>query len=88
DFTPEIFSDITEDVLAVSDHMLSSSFSSREKDYTDFFRTVTFRNKEEMEAVLGTIEDSSFLRDLKITTAKFNSDVKKLFSALGVFQAC
>ncbi|MBR6080226.1 MAG: DUF4954 family protein [Treponema sp.] len=81
-FTPEIFSDITGDVLDVSNTMLSSSFSSREKDYTDFFRTVTFRNKEEMESVLGTIKDSSFLRDLKNSTEDFNSRVTKLFSEL------
>ena len=81
-FTPEIFSDITGDVLDVSNTMLSSSFASREKDYTDFFRTVTFRNKEEMESVLGTIKDSSFLRDLKSSTEDFNSSVNRLFSKL------
>ena len=82
DFTPDIFDDMANDVLDVSNHMLSSSFSSREKDYTDFFRTVTFRNKEEMEAVLGKIEDSSFLQELKVTTAEFNGNVEKLFSTL------
>lgn len=81
-FDPEIFSDIKKDVLAVSDNMLSSSFSSREKDYTDFFRTITFRNKEEMEAVLGTINDSSFLQDLKVSTAEFNKSVETFFSRL------
>lgn len=81
-FTAEIFRDITEDVLSVSNHMMESSFSSREKDYTDFFRTITFRNKEEMEAVLGTIQDSSFLQDLKISTANFNSNLVKLFSEI------
>lgn len=81
-FDPEIFSDIKKDVLAVSDNMLSSSFSSREKDYTDFFRTITFRNKEEMEAVLGTINDSSFLQDLKVSTVEFNKSVETFFSRL------
>ena len=59
--------------------MLASSISSREKDYTDFFRTVTFRNKDEMEAVLGTLEDSSFLKDLKVSTAEFNASVESFF---------
>ncbi len=78
-FTHEIYQDIKDDVLAVSDNMLASSISSREKDYTDFFRTVTFRNKDEMEAVLGTLEDSSFLKDLKVSTAEFNASVESFF---------
>ncbi len=82
EFTADIFGDIMTDVLDVSNHMLSSSFSSREKDYTDFFRTITFRNRDEMESVLGTIQDSSFLQDLKVSTAEFNANVETFFSKL------
>jgi hypothetical protein len=82
EFDAAIFQDITSDTLVVSEDMLTSSYSSREKDYTDFFRSVTFRNKDEMEAVLGTINDSSFLQDLKVATKDFNADVEKLFEPL------
>lgn len=81
-FTPEIFFDITQDVAVVSVDMLESSISSRDKDYTDFFRNITFRNKEEREAVLGTIKDNSFLAELRRTTYEFNSSLEKLFKLL------
>ena len=82
EFDCEVYRDIMEDVLYVSDRMLSSSFSSREKDYTDFFRSITFRNKEEMEAVLGTINDSVFLKDLKTATEDFDHRLKEVFAGL------
>ncbi len=81
-FTSEDFDDLTKDVAAVSLNMLESSISSREKDYTDFFRSVTFRNKDEMEAVLGTLNDSSFLHILRAETESFNSTLEKMFRDL------
>lgn len=81
-FSPDIFADIRADVLAVSNHMLESSILSRQKDYTDFFRTVTFSSEEEMKAVLGTLDDNSFLQELKHTTHTFNRCIETLFAPL------
>src|SRR5574344_1441470 len=82
EFTPAVFEDITMDVTAVSDEMYNSSFSSREKDYSDYFRTITFRSKEEMEQVLGTIDSNEFLQELKPETEAFNKDLKRVFKGL------
>jgi hypothetical protein len=82
EFTPHLFYDITQDVAVVSFNMLESSITSREKDYTDFFRSVTFRNADEQEAVLGTMKDNSFLSELRETTDEFNTRLEKLFKVL------
>ncbi len=82
DFTTEIFADITSDVAYVSMEMLESSIASRSKDYTDFFRSITFRNKDEVEAVLGTMGDNSFLRELREATDDFNTNLERLFKKL------
>ncbi len=82
EFTPKIYKDIVEDVTAVSDEMYSAAFESREKDYRDFFRTITFRNEKEMEAVLGTINDNAFLKEFKPATENFDRRLKKLFVEL------
>ena len=82
EFTPYIYKDITIETAYMSMNMLESSISSREKDFTDFFRTITFRNKEEMEAVLGTIKDSKFLKDLKGATDEFDTNLELLFRTL------
>ena len=79
DFTKEIFMDITKDVALVSMNILESSISSREKDYNDYFRAITFRNKDEMEAVYGTLKDNSFLNELKSSTDEFETEIEKLF---------
>ncbi len=82
DFSKEIYADILNDVTIVSSYMYTSSISSRQKDYTDYFRSTTYRNKEEMTAVVGKIEDNSFLKKLKTDTEKFNSELEGLFKEL------
>lgn len=82
EFTSQIFYDITQDVAVVSFSMLESSIISRDKDYTDFFRSITFRNKEEQEAVLGTMKDNSFLTELRLSTDTFNTNLEKVFKLL------
>lgn len=80
EFTSEIFKDIINDVLIISNYIYENSLSSREKDYTDYFRTITYSSKEEMTAVIGTINDVSFLKELEKSTKEFNSSLETLFS--------
>ena len=80
DFTPEIFQDIIADTTEISCEMLNAAHSSREKDFIDEFRKITFRNDEEMAAVLGTMEDNEFLSEMKEKTAKFNEALLNLFN--------
>ena len=82
EFSAEIYADIIADVTVVSDCMYRSSIESREKDYTDFFRKTVYRNDDEMTAVLGTIEDNSFLHEMKETTQKFDKSLSKIFAEL------
>ncbi len=82
DFTKEIYADILKDVTVVSNYMYTSSISSRQKDYTDFFRAITYRNRDEMTAVVGRLEDNSFLKKLKTDTESFNAGLEVLFNKL------
>ncbi|MBP5446515.1 MAG: DUF4954 family protein, partial [Treponema sp.] len=78
DFTKEIFQDIIADVTAVSNDIYSDSIYSRKKDYDDPFRQMTYGDADEMTAVLGSINDNVFLRDLKVQTAQFNERLLEL----------
>ena len=69
-----------ESVAAVSNDMYALSVSSREKDYTDYYRKMTYRNREEMDAVLGTIESDDFLSMLKDDTEQFNKKLHRVFA--------
>lgn len=79
EFTKEIFEDIVADVTAVSNDMYNDSIYSRKKDYDDPFRQMTYGDKEEMTAVLGSLNDNAFLRDLKVQTQDFNARLANLF---------
>lgn len=81
-FTAEIFENIVEDVIDVSDYMYESSVESRRKDYMDYFRTTTYKNEEEMSAVVGKFDSNEFLAELKTDTQNFNEKLKILFRTL------
>lgn len=51
---------------------------SREKDYENIFRQITFQDKEEMSAAIGSIEDNAFI----IQTKKELEDFRLKISAL------
>ena len=82
EFSADIFADIIEDVSSMADIMYSESVGTREKDFTDYYRTMTYRSKEEMTAVLGTFKDSDFIKTLERDTDCFKKDVRILFRAL------
>ena len=81
-FTKEIYEDILADVAAINEEMYKSAFSSREKDYSDYFRSITFRNKEEQEAVIGSIDSNEFLVEMKPQTEIFQKKMSALFTEL------
>ncbi len=81
-FSAAIYRDICSDVAAVSAYMYESAVESRKKDYTDYFRTITFRSKEEMTAVLGTLDTNEFLCQLKKDTEEFSSRLPVFFAEL------
>ncbi|MBQ6780576.1 MAG: DUF4954 family protein [Treponema sp.] len=82
DFTKEVYEDILSDVSAIGDEMYKSAFFSREKDYSDYFRSITFRNEAEQRAVIGSIDHNEFLKELKPQTDTFRAKMKKLFAEL------
>lgn len=79
EFTRAIFDDIISDVTLVSNDMYKDSIYSRKKDYDDPFRQMTYGDKEEMTAVLGSLNDNEFLRSLKKSTEEFNERLKNIF---------
>lgn len=81
-FSQEIFKDIVHDVSAFSEEMYNSSVSSREKDFTDYYRCMVYKSKDEMASVVGSVNDNDFLKNLESDTKLFNGFVKTAFSAL------
>lgn len=81
-FDKEIYSDIKEDVTVMAERLFKSSVESREKDFTDYYRCMPYESREEMTAVLGTLQDNDFLQALEKSTGEFKEDLEKLFRGL------
>jgi len=53
-------------------------YESREKDYYNHFKKATFRNKAEMEAVLGKPEDNPFIRIVQKESIAFFEMIERV----------
>ncbi len=51
---------------------------SRQKDFTDPFKHITFDDQAEMDAVMGTVQDNGFIRQVEDETAAFETDMATL----------
>lgn len=82
EFSVDLYRNITDDVSIVAVDMYNDALKSREKDYTDYYRNMTYRNQKEMETVIGPLEDNSFLHQLRADTEQFTKEIREIFSGL------
>ena len=61
--------------------------NSRTKDFNNPFRKVTYESQAEMEAVIGTIEDNSFIQIIQKETQQFEQKVGKLIKEINSVMA-
>ncbi|MBS1729700.1 MAG: DUF4954 family protein [Bacteroidetes bacterium] len=57
-------------------------YASREKDYTNPFRKMTYFNEEEMNSVLGTLDDNEFILSFKKDASNFKRQVNQLIKKI------
>jgi len=74
---------VLKEAAAFSGQLLEWAYKSREKDYNSAFRLITFRDRQEMEAVIGRIEDNSFLTEYKAAVQAFEAAVQKILNRSG-----
>jgi hypothetical protein len=58
--------------------MVKGIYDSRAKDYNNFFRQMVYETQEEMNAVIGKIEDNQFIQDQMKELEDFKITVKRL----------
>ena len=81
-FSFDLYRNISDDVTVCAYDIYNAAFGSREKDYTDYYRNMVYRSEKEMDAVIGSLNDNSFLKELRSDTAKFAEDIRGIFSGL------
>ena len=57
-------------------------YNSRKKDYDNHIRNCTFRNEEEKIAVVGKLEDNSFVKQIRKEKEEFISRIEKVISMI------
>ncbi len=62
-FTPDLFKKLLDETVATKTWMTEGILKSREKDYTNSYRKMIYENNEEMNKVLGNLEDNRFIQD-------------------------
>jgi hypothetical protein len=64
--------------IEIQEYICDQVYISRKKDYDNPFRQATFRNQDEMKAAIGTIDDNSFIVQVKKETEEFRKLVKEI----------
>lgn len=62
----------------IQDYICKQVYNSRKKDFENPFRQATYRNSDEMTAAIGTIEDNSFVRQVRAETEQFKKVVEEI----------
>lgn len=65
-----------------NDLLVKKTFDSRKKDYINPFRKMVYDNEEEMEAVLGNIDDNLFVKETNADSKEFRESVFELIKKL------
>ena len=66
--------------VAIQEFIRDQVYISRKKDYENPFRKNTYRSEDEMNAAIGTVDDNSFIKQVRAETEAFKKlmvDIKK-----------
>ena len=76
ELTPSLWKSALDEAARIADYICQQVYISRNKDYENPFRQATFANAAEMRAVIGTIEDNSFVKQTRADTKIFQNRIQ------------
>ena len=75
--TPEMWQENLDKAMRIQQYICDQVYESRKKDYDNEIRSATFRNEAEKLAVVGRIDDVSFVKQIHQQTDEFTALVQK-----------
>lgn len=75
DFNEETFTSLLNGAIKTKEWMTKGIYESRAKDYLNPFRKMVYDNLEEMNSVMGSLEENSFINQQKDELEKFKKQV-------------
>jgi hypothetical protein len=70
------------DSVVTKEKMTAEIYASRAKDYSNPFRRMVYGSTEEMNAVVGRLQDNSFIRQEKETLKKYRREVEEVLKKI------
>jgi hypothetical protein len=80
--TPATWKDALNKGVEIQQYVSDQVYISRKKDYENPFRRATFRNDAEMKAAIGTVDDNSFIVQVRQETGEMKKFVKEVLKRL------
>ena len=81
-FTAELFKQLLQQAIQTKSWMCKGIYNSRAKDYSSEFRKMVYDNNEEMNTVIGPLEENSFIqqemKNLDIFKKQVKDAIKKI----------
>jgi hypothetical protein len=81
DMTPAHLAEWLKDSITTMEWITLQIRRTREKDYKNPFRQLAYESKAEMNAVVGSLEDNSFINQTITDLAAYQSSVNQIISA-------
>jgi hypothetical protein len=78
DLTREQWDAALDRAVTIQEFIRDQVYISRKKDYDNTFRQNTYRNMAEMTAAVGTIEDNSFIKQVRSETEEFKKHIEEI----------
>ncbi|MBS1660045.1 MAG: DUF4954 family protein, partial [Bacteroidetes bacterium] len=79
---PAQLKQLLEQSLATKEWMTREIHTSRAKDYTNPFRQMVYESTEEMNAVVGRLQDNGFIKQEKENLKKYRKEIETAISQL------
>jgi len=77
-FDKNTFDYLVKSAVATKTWMTEGIYQSREKDYTNAFRKMPFENQKEMDAVIGRLQDNSFIKQQREELGRYKQQAEQL----------
>ncbi len=81
-FTPALFKKLLQDAINTTEWMCKGILDSRAKDYSSPFRKMVYDTNEEMNQVIGRLEDNSFIQEQVKELDEMKKQVKAIVKKL------
>jgi hypothetical protein len=87
EFNTELFTETVERALETKQWITKSIYESRAKDYENEFRKMSYDSMNEMEKVLGKLDDNVFIQNQEDELNDFRSQINTVFNQFQLYKS-